>query len=57
MPFHWTIDSKDRLFTAVGEGEVTLVDAMYLLDTLAAAGALSYRKLFDSRAVQSSMTG
>jgi hypothetical protein len=34
-----------------------LVDAMALLDALAGAGALSYRKLFDSRAVQSAMTG
>jgi hypothetical protein len=30
---------------------------MALLDALAGAGALSYRKLFDGRAVQSAMTG
>ena len=40
-----------------GEGEVTLADAMSLLDALAGARALSYRKLFDGRAVRSSMTG
>ena len=57
MPLYWTIDSKARLFTAGGEGEVSFADAMSLLDALAGAGALSYRKLFDGRAVQSSMTG
>src|SRR5215212_1678257 len=57
MPLYWTIDSKERLFTGSGEGEVTFADAMALLDALAGAKALSYRKLFDGRAVQSSMTG
>ena len=57
MPLYWTIDSKERLFTGSGEGDVTFADAMSLLDVLAGAGALSYRKLFDGRAVQSSMTG
>lgn len=57
MPLYWTIDSKKRLFTGGGDGEVTLDDAMSLLEALAGAKALSYRKLFDGRAVQSSMTG
>jgi hypothetical protein len=57
MPLYWMIDSKERLFTGSGEGDVTLADAMALLDALAGARALSYRKLFDDRAVQSSMTG
>ena len=57
MPLYWTIDSKERLFTGVGEGEVTLHDAMSLLEALAGAKAVSYRKLFDGRAVQSAMTG
>ena len=57
MPLYWMINSKERLFTGSGEGDVTLADAMALLDALAGAGALSYRKLFDGRAVQSSMTG
>ena len=56
MPLYWTIDSKEHLFTGGGEGEVTLADAMSLLEALAGAKALSYRKLFDGRAVQSSMT-
>ena len=54
---YWTIDSKERLFTGIGEGEVTLDDAMSFLEALAGAKALSYRKLFDGRAVQSRMTG
>lgn len=57
MPLYWTIDSKERLFTGTGEGEVTFADAMSLLDALAGARALSYRKLFDASAIQSSMTG
>ena len=57
MPLYWTIDSKERLFTGSGEGKVTFADAMSLLDVLAGTGALSYRKLFDASAVQSSMTG
>ena len=57
MPLHWTIDSRERLFSAGGEGEVTLADAMALLDALAGANALSYRKLFDGRSLQSKMTG
>jgi hypothetical protein len=57
MPLYWTIDSKERLFMGSGEGNVTLADAMSLLDALAGANALSYRKLFDGRAVQSAMTG
>src|SRR4029453_12455585 len=57
MPLYWTIDSKERLFIAVGEGDVTLDDAMSLLEAQAGAGAISYRKLFDGRAMQCSMTG
>ncbi len=57
MPLYWTIDSQQRLFSAHGQGQVTLSDAMSLLEALAGAGALSYRKLFDGRSVQSAMTG
>jgi hypothetical protein len=56
MPLYWTIDSKERLFTASGEGGVTSADAMALLDALAGAKALSYRKLFDGSGIQSAMT-
>jgi hypothetical protein len=35
MPLYWTIDSKERLFTGVGEGEVTFADALSLLEAMA----------------------
>jgi hypothetical protein len=57
VPLFWTIDSRERVFTAVGEGEVSLADATSLLEVLAGARALSYRKLFDGRRVHSTMTG
>jgi hypothetical protein len=55
MPLYWTIDSRAQLFTAVAEGEVTFDDAIGLLDAMAGAGALGYRKLFDGRAAISAM--
>ena len=54
---YWTIDTKQRFFTGVAEGEVTFDDAIALLEALAAVKALSYRKLFDGRAARSTMTG
>ena len=50
MPLYWTIDSKARLFTGVAEGDVSMGDAIDLLEAMAGAKAMSYRKLFDSRA-------
>jgi hypothetical protein len=50
MPLFWTIDSKARLFTGVAEGDVSMRDALDLLEAMAGAKAMSYRKLFDSRA-------
>ncbi len=56
MPLYWTIDSKERLFTGVAEGEVTFDDTTALLEALAGAGALSYRKLFDGRDARCTMS-
>ena len=56
MPLYWTIDSKARLFTGVAEGNVTLNDAVGLLDAMAGAKAMAYRKLFDGRAANPTMT-
>ena len=56
MPLHWTIDSKQRLFTLVGEGEVSFSDAVKMLEAMAGANALTYRKLFDGRAATSTMS-
>ena len=55
MPIYWTIDSKARLTTVVAEGEVSLADAMSLLDAMSGAKVLAYRKLFDGRAATTSM--
>ncbi len=56
MPLYWTIDSKARLFTGVAEGNVSLSDAVGLLEAMAGARAMSYRKLFDGRAAIPTMT-
>ena len=56
MPLYWTIDSKARLFTGVAEGEVTMGDAVDLMEAMAGAQAMSYRKLFDGRAATTSMS-
>ena len=57
MPLHWTIDSRARLLSARAEGDVSLDDALTLLETISGAGALGYRKLFDGRAGSSTMSG
>ena len=49
MPVEWTIDSRERYVTATGEGRVTFEQAVGLLDALAGAKALGYRKLLDAR--------
>lgn len=56
MPVYWTIDSRERLFTGIAEGDVTFDDAMALLEALSGAGAVSYRKLIDGRGSHSAMT-
>ena len=57
MPLYWTIDSKARLVSTRAEGEVTLTHALRLLEAIAGACALPYRKLFDARAGTSPMSG
>lgn len=56
MPVYWTIDSQARLILARAEGEVSLDDALTLLEAVSGAQAMSYRKLFDSRAGTTSMS-
>ena len=56
MPVEWTIDSRERYVTATGEGTVTFDEAARLLDTLAGARALGYRKLLDARQANPSFT-
>jgi hypothetical protein len=47
MPLHWTIDPKQRLVTAIADGDVTRAEFEAFLDAVRNAGAYSYRKLFD----------
>lgn len=56
MPLHWTIDSRERLVTAVAEGDVTRVEVENYLQVLEGANAMGYRKLFDGSAGDTSMT-
>jgi len=56
MPLYWTIDSKARLFTGEADGDVTMGDALHLLEAMEGARAMSYRKLFDGRAATPSLT-
>jgi len=56
MPLYWTIDSKARLFTGVAEGDVSMGDAVAVLEAMAGAKAMAYRKVFDSRAAIPTLT-
>ena len=47
MPLYWTIDSRQRLMTAVAEGDVRKDEAMAYLRAMTGAGAGGYRRLFD----------
>lgn len=47
MPIYWTIDSRQRIMTAVAEGDVRKDDALAYLDAMSAAKASGYRRLFD----------
>lgn len=47
MPLYWVIDSRERLMTAVSEGDVSMEEANAYLDAMAGAQAGSYRRLFD----------
>jgi hypothetical protein len=56
MTLSWTIDPDKQLITAVAEGEVTRADMDAYLQAMAAAGAMTYRKLFDGSRGDTSMT-
>ena len=48
MPMQWTISQPTRLVMAVAEDDLVLKDIEDYLDAIVAAGALSYRKIFDT---------
>jgi hypothetical protein len=55
MPVYWTIDSRERLVTAVAEGDVIKDEMMAYLDAVAGAKAIGYRRLFDGSRGNTSM--
>ena len=48
MPLQWTVSHPTRLVIAVAKEEIRLKDIEDYLDDLLAAGALPYRKIFDT---------
>lgn len=56
MPLHWTIDSKKGLVSAVADGDVSRADVENFLQVLERANAMSYRKLVDGSAGDTSMS-
>lgn len=55
MPIFWTIDSRQELVVATGEGDITRAHAEEYLDIIEGSGALAYRKLYDGRAGNAAM--
>ena len=47
MPLTWTISHPNRLVTAIGKGQVTLLDMQAYLDGVVVSDAMGYRKIFD----------
>jgi hypothetical protein len=56
MPLYWVIDSRERLVTAVAEGNVRREEMDAYLDVMAGARAGNYRKLFDGSQGETEMT-
>ena len=47
MPLTWTISHPNRLVTAIGKDQVSLLDMQAYLDGVAVADAMGYAKIFD----------
>lgn len=56
MPLYWVIDSRERLITAVAEGNVRREEMDAYLDAMAGARAGNYRKLFDGSRCEAQMS-
>lgn len=56
MAVSWTIDHQARTVNATGEGALTFDDIKDYLDGVAAAGGMSYAKLFDISAADTQLT-
>ena len=56
MAVYWTIDSRQRLLTAVAEGVVRRDEMFACIDAMAGAKAVGYRRLFDGSKAEADMT-
>jgi hypothetical protein len=56
MPLHWTIDSRAKLLVVTAEGAIQLEEAERLLDVVIGSNILGYRKLFDGREADRTMS-
>lgn len=52
MPLHWTVDSRDKLITAVGDGELGRADFESYFQMVSGANIVSWRQLIDAGAAQ-----
>jgi hypothetical protein len=48
VPVKWSISHEDRLVLASAEGEASMADLEEYISAVVAAGAMPYRKLFDT---------
>ena len=56
MPVQWTVSHPTRLVIAVAKDELLLQDIEDYLEGIVAAGALSYRKIFDTTGAVGSLS-
>lgn len=57
MALYWTIDSRLRLMTVVGDGLVTRDNLADMLDAMAMPGVNAYRKLVDGLGAEVRVSG
>jgi len=55
MPLQWNIDYVNHFVSVAAEGDVTRADVDAYIDAMDAAGAVSFRKVFDGREGTSTM--
>jgi hypothetical protein len=56
MPFHWIINSREKLVEIQAEGPIALADCVQIAEVLKGARCLPYRKLLDARQVRLEMS-
>jgi hypothetical protein len=56
MALHWHVESREKLFVVVADGNVEMEEAERMLDAVVCSGAMGYRKLFDGMLGETRMT-